>query len=686
MNDAWRLILAPLVPWPVIAALGALALAIVLFALIRRARGAWLRGLAALVLLTILANPSMVEEQRRYAKDVAVAVIDDSPSQDIGDRRAKAAAALARLQSQAAEQTDLELRVVHAGAEPDAASTDAGTRLFTALDRALAEVPRRRFAGAVMITDGQIHDVPRADAGMAGPIHALLTGAPGEADRRLVIVRSPGFGLVDKTATLTIRVEDSAGGAAIPVTVRRDGGDSRVIAVEPNRDTDMEIPLTHGGETIVELSASAGTKELTLANNRAVVSINGIRDRLRVLLISGEPHPGERTWRNLLKADPSVDLVHFTILRPPEKQDGTPINELSLIAFPIRELFEVKLNEFDLIVFDRYRRRNIVPNAYLKAIGDYVQRGGALLEAAGPSYATNMGLYFSPLGDVLPGEPTGRVLSQGFRPVVTPTGIRHPVTTGLEGGGPEPRWGRWFRQIEMTPRGGQVVMSGIDGEPLLMLDRVGQGRVAQLASDHIWLWSRGYEGGGPQAELLRRLAHWLMKEPALEEEDLTARARGARLEITRRSLTPGAVTATVTEPSGTQRQVELTENGSGAAVGATPLAGPGLYRIEDGARSKLVAVGAVNPRELADVRTTETAIKPVVDATDGGTFWLGRGDTPDLRRVRADRSAHGRDWFGLVERRDYDVVGLNRYPLLPVLAALALALVAAMAAWHREGR
>ena len=115
------------------------------------------------------------------------------------------------------------------------------------------------------------------------------------------------------------------------------------------------------------------------------MQINGVRDRLRVLLVSGEPHAGERTWRNLLKSDASVDLVHFTILRPPEKQDGVPVDELSLIAFPTRELFIEKIEDFDLIIFDRYRRRGILPSLYLENIAQLrpQRRRGAGLRRPG---------------------------------------------------------------------------------------------------------------------------------------------------------------------------------------------------------------------------------------------------------------------------------------------------------------
>ena len=255
-----------------------------------------------------------------------------------------------------------------------------------------------------------------------------------------------------------------------------------------------------------------------------------MRDRLRVLLVSGEPHAGERVWRNILKSDPSVDLVHFTILRPPEKQDGTPIRELSLIAFPIRELFDVKLDEFDLIIFDRYSQRGIIPQAYIDNVVRYVRKGGALLEAAGPTFGTPMSLFRTPLGEILPTEPTGNVLRGGLQAAADRA---RPPPSGHRGSARRRQAGRGAELGTLVPPGrgaassaAATVMSGEHGGPLLVLDRVGKGRVAQLLSDQMWLWARGFEGGGPQAELLRRLAYWLMKEPDLEENDLRAVDRG----------------------------------------------------------------------------------------------------------------------------------------------------------------
>ncbi len=545
-----------------------------------------------------------------------------------------------------------------------------------------------------MITDGEVHDVPPPDRlAFDAPLHALLTGQPGEADRRLVVKDAPSFGLVGKELTLTVRVEDlpdSGQNGQARLTLRKDGGppSSRVIPV--GRDVPVSVAIDHGGPNVLELEAEAGAHELTLDNNRAALVINGVRDRLKVLLVSGEPHQGERTWRNILKSDPSVDLIHFTILRPPEKQDGTPIRELSLIAFPIRELFDVKIDEFDLIIFDRYRRRSILPQAYLENIARYVKKGGALLEAAGPTFGTPMSLYRTPLGAVLPAEPTGNVYEEGFLPKVSDIGRRHPVTDELPGDSPDgkqpPKWGRWFRHVEAEPHRGVSVMSGLSDRPLLVLNREGDGRVAQLLSDEMWLWTRGFEGGGPQAELLRRVVYWLMKEPDLEENDLRAAVDGNRLIVTRQSLEKDDRPVQVTGPDGLLQTLTLAPQSGGRSSGSLPVAESGLYRVSDGTRTALAAAGALNPIELADVRTTDEKLKPAAQATGGGIHWIGPGALPDLRRVAPDRGSAGRNWIGFRANGDYVVTGVKEVPLLPGFLALLLALGTFIAAWRREGR
>ena len=696
---AFTLATAPLLSWVAIGLLAAVSALVLGFGLLRRARGLPWRAIAFAILLAALVNPSMVQEERSPQRDFAIVVVDESPSQRIGDRQHATETALAALKDQLARERDLDLRIIRAG-KPQAGAGDDGTRLFAALDRAMSEVPRQRLAGVVMITDGQVHDVPSGDASalkeaVGAPLHVLLSGQPDEGDRRLVVDQAPSFGLVGKELKLTIRVEDlplpkkQEGGptAQARVTWRKDGGTPHPVMVPIDRDVPLPVVIDHGGPNVIELEVEPGPQELTLNNNRAVVVVNGVRDRLRVLLVSGEPHAGERVWRNILKSDPSVDLVHFTILRPPEKQDGTPIRELSLIAFPIRELFDVKLDEFDLIIFDRYSRR-VIPQAYLENVARYVRNGGAFLEAAGPSFGTPLSLARTPLGTILPTEPTGDVFEEGFKAQITDIGRRHPVTEELSGAGApgsEPTWGRWFRQVEAHVHHGTTLMSGDHGDPLLVLDRVGKGRVAQLLSDQMWFWARGFEGGGPEAELLRRLAYWLMKEPDLEENDLRAVVEGDRLTITRQSLEPDDHPVTVTAPDGSTRSLTLSPDTGGRSIGSLPIGEMGLYRVSDGNRTALAAAGPLNPTEFADVRTTPEKLTPVVEATGGGIFWVGSGTIPEIRRVSPDRAAAGRNWMGLRANGDYTVTGFSEVPLLPGIAALMLIVGGLLAAWRREG-
>ncbi|MBL0931656.1 MAG: hypothetical protein IBJ15_16255 [Alphaproteobacteria bacterium] len=691
---------APLIPAWALALLALIAVPVVGYALFAKARGAAWRLAALAGLLLALANPLAVIEQRQSLPDVALVVVDESASMRIGERAERAERAANALRDRLGRERDMEVRVVRAGA--GGVGTD-GTRLFDSIERAVADVPRGRIAGVAVVTDGQVHDAPKGIAeeiqrlNLPGPIHTLLAGNRNEIDRRLVIDEAPAFAIVAKQQFLTIRVEEGEPprpGAArqmARVEIKRDGVPFRTVQAPVGEATQVEFQIDKPGTTIFELEVEPGPRELTLENNRQVVVVNGVRDRMRVLLVTGEPHSGERTWRNLLKSDPAVDLVHFTILRPPEAQDFTPVSELSLIAFPIRELFEVKLREFDLVIFDRYRRRDVLAQIYLDNIVRYVRGGGALLIAVGPNFSSPNSLFNSPLGQIMPGIPTGQTFEQSYLPGLSPVGRRHPVTADLPGGaGTPPEWGRWFRHVDTEPRRGQVLMNGVGERPLLLLDRVGEGRVAQMMSDNIWLWARGYDGGGPHAELLRRVAHWLMKEPELEENDLKARVRGNRVEVERRAIDPVSTPVRVQGPDDFSAELRLTDSRGGRQTAVFVAEKPGLYRLTDGERSTLAAVGAVNPTETADVRTTDKLMRAAAEASGGQIAWLQDG-APELRRVRPGRDMGGqisatRHWIGFRANGDYVVAGVAQTPLMPGLLTFLAALTLLLIAWRREGR
>ena len=681
------ILLDPLLPWVFVYAACAMAVVFIVLALWRRMPGWWLRGLAAVALLAAIANPSLQTEDREALSDIVIAVVDESASQGIAGRDAQTDAALAGLQAEVEARRNTELRVVRMGD----GEGDAGSQLMTTLTSALAEEPQGRIAGIVLLTDGQIHDIDRAPA-LPAPVHVLLSGQEDDWDRRLIVRNAPAFAILDEPVNLTVRVEDqgaSPGDDFVPLSIAIDGGAPLEFEVPVGQDIELPITLPHGGMNVLQFQTPMAEGELTDRNNAAVVQINGVRDRLRVLLVSGEPHPGERTWRNLLKSDASVDLVHFTILRPPEKQDGVPVEELSLIAFPTRELFIEKIDEFDLIIFDRYRRRGILPSNYLENIARYVRDGGAVLVSSGPEYASADSIYRSPLGFVLPAAPTARVLDEGFVPLLSQIGQRHPVTAGLVGAlDPEvtPTWGRWLRQIEVTPTPeATVVMEGIDGRPLLVLDRVGEGRVALMTSDQSWLWDRGFEGGGPQLELLRRLAHWMMKEPELEEETLWVEPNGQTMRIIRRTLAEETPDITITHPDGTETIVPLAEVSPGRYELLWEAPEVGLYRLTDGIIDTVIALGPAAPREFEATIASGAVLAPLVASFNGGVVAM-RDGAPSLRDVRLGRPASGRGWIGITPRDAYLTADVTVSPVLPAWAFLLLSSLLILAAWIREGR
>jgi hypothetical protein len=682
---------APLVPTYVLWAAIAVAVVVAALLILSRSRGALVRASALALLALALANPSFTREDREPLTSVAVVVVDRSPSQNFGERRQQTEAARAALAERLGRIQGLEVRFVEAG---QADGETDGTRLFSALAATLADVPSDRVAGAVFITDGRVHDVPAdvAELGFSAPVHALVTGRRDERDRRVVLASAPRFGIVGQSQTVAFRVEDQgARGGAAQVSIRRDGETVETRTVQVGQTVRVGVAIPHAGPNIVEIEASALEDELTAVNNRAVVSIDGVRDKLRVLLVSGEPHAGERTWRNLLKSDAAVDLVHFTILRPPEKQDGTPINELSLIAFPTKELFQQKIGEFHLIIFDRYARQGVLPIMYFDNIARYVRDGGAVLVAAGPDYASPTSIWRTPLESILPAEPSGRTTEQPFHARLTDLGKRHPVTRGLEGAAAEPpQWSRWFRLVDTRAGGkGTSVMQGPDGKPLLVLAREAEGRVALLLSDHIWLWARGYESGGPHLDLLRRLSHWLMKQPDLEEEALRLSVNGRELIVRRQTMAESVNEVTLTTPSGQTRSLTLTEAEPGLWRGSVEANELGLWRASDGKLTALVNVGPANPREFTEVTSTTEVMAPLTNATGGDARRLGASAdvaVPRVLGVRTSEVYKGDDWIGLKMRTASVVRGIGVLPVFAGLLGMLLLIGSLAATWMREGR
>lgn len=700
---SWTLDFAPLVPTLLLWVLGGLCVLIGLLSIWRRPVTGLLRTLALALLFLALLNPQLKQEDRDQLSNIALIVVDHSDSQKITHRTEHTRRLEKQLRSKLEKMGNLDVRIIES--RNNAGSEGHGTQLIADLNKGLADIPRDRLAGVFLITEGQVHDVPKnpKSLGLDVPVHALITGQPNEFDRRLKLIEAPRFGIVETSRQIHFQVLQTGQSTSTPplakITIRREGKPDEIRRIKVGEDVTIDFDFPHSGQNILEIELEAVPNELTLANNRLVLSAQGVRENLRVLLVSGEPHPGERTWRNLLRSDAAVDLVHFTILRPPNKQDSTPINQLSLIAFPTRVLFSEKLNDFDLIIFDRYHRRGVLPLIYLDNVARYVEDGGAVLIAAGSQFAKRKSLASTPLAQILPADPTGSITTRPFKARISKDGHRHPVTRALPGAASSPNsspaWGRWFRLIDAQSVSGDVLMTGPDEKPLLLLDRRGTGRVAMLLSDHAWLWARGYDGGGPYNALFRRLSHWLMKEPDLEEEFLTAHTKGRNLTIERRSMLDKIEPVELISPTGEKTLLALKETSPGIWRKVIKADVGGLYRLNSGELKSAVHVGRINSKELSSVTASLELLKPLMRATGGAALWQGGGKTtsdsnkknlPRILMATKGRQMHGPGWLALADRKAYQVRSSRLIPLFSGLLALALLLGALSMTWLREGR
>jgi len=695
--SAWSISFAPLFPWPVIALIAVVAGAFAFYGILRRVRGSWLRFAAWVLLALALANPSLLQEDREALKTVIAMVVDETDSQKFDGRNTQTEEARQGLKKLLERFPQFELRETIArngGAE----TGDASTALFDALKSSIQDVPPEQIGGAILLSDGQVHDVPLKleELGFTAPLHSLITGSETDRDRRIVIKKAPRFGIVKGNQEIVYSVIDTnIDASSVEVRIFIDGEMVAIEQVTPGEDASFFFDVPHGGKNVIEMRAEVVDGEITPINNRAFTVLDGIRENLRVLLVSGEPHAGERTWRNLLKSDASVDLVHFTILRPPEKQDGTPINQLSLIAFPTRELFIEKIDEFDLIIFDRYKRRGVLPVLYFDNIARYLTEGGAILIAAGPEHADVTSIHRTPLASVLPLEPTGNISQQPFRPSVSEAGRRHPVTRDLTGLQPkdseeQPEWSRWFRLIDSQNPQGDTIMNGAGDKPLLVLNRPGKGRIAMLMSDHVWLWARGFEGGGPHTQLLRRLGHWLMKEPELEEEALRAKTVGNKLIIERQTMGDDPGKLDLLTPTGEALSLDFEKKEDGRFVAEHTAQSLGLFRAANGDLTALTHVGPANPREYADIVSTMDKLSPLVQQTGGLIRRVAKQDAasslPRIVPVRGNGRTAGNDWMGLRTTDASVLKGIIQVPLLAGFLGLGILLLALAGMWAREGR
>jgi hypothetical protein len=692
---------SPYLPYIYYVLLAVAAGGALLFVLFKRWWDFIWRAAFFVALLFLLLNPIILNEIRQGLPDKLVIVVDDSASTRIAGRDKVGQQALDSLLAKLKNFKNIDPVVIHSGSDM-VANRGESTNLFTALRNNLLSIPQAQVAGTVFITDGQVHDVPTELGALErlGPFHAILTGKKDEFDRKVTIVSAPKYGVLNEDIAVTVKIEETGGHDSGPMTmdVYQDGQKADSVTLSPGEERQFTFKVAHPGQNVYEFAVPVADGELTPSNNRAPVIVNGIRDRLRVLLVSGSPHMGERSWRNLLKSDPSVDLVHFTILRSPDTLDNTPTSQLSLIMFPVDQLFREKINDFDLIIFDRFDHYGsfgpLMLPMYFRNIADYVRRGGAFLMALGTGQTDqSAGQQLSALDEILPVDLSGMmnggqtpVMKLPYVPELTELGKRHPVTADLDRQSQKKKWGSWFTQVDASKVRGDTLMTGVEGKPLLVLDKgVGQGRVAVLSSDNIWLWSKGLDQSGPYTDLLRNVAHWLMKEPELEDDFIKAEAKGTVITVSERDLTPEAKSVLMTAPSGEQQNIDLKNKIPGWITADIIASASGIYSFDNGKKKAFAVVGSASNEEFSDVRTTADKLKPVVDKTRGGIVWYQENQGFSLKEVSENSGSMGGDsWIGLKRNKAYTVDNVETLSLVPNWLNLLLILALCVWAWWRE--
>ncbi len=658
--------IAPMVETIYFILLFAMSIVLIVSAYHRKSKTYTFRILFFILLACILANPLVTHEVRKVLPKKMLVVVDDSKTMNIAERNELADKVLEDIEE---NFKDIEPIVIRSS------SSDEGTNLFSVLKNSLVTLPVNLIAGTVFITDGQVHDVPNdIDVFKAfKPFNAVIIGKRNEFDRKISIVNAPKYGLIDNKVNITIKVTDTGVKQRknLSLRVRQDGNEITIYNIKAGEEQNYSFDLKHVGQNVFEFYAEELDGEISSVNNKAAVIVNAVRDRMKVLLVSGVPHMGERAWRNLLKSDPAIDLVHFTILRSPMAFDRTPPHEMALIAFPVDELFQKKIDDFDLIILDKYVNYHLLNKRYFNNIASFVRKGGALLFAMDSSRIEPY-IFNTDLADILPIEnnvPMQKVLANPYFPRMTQEGKKHPVTANIKIANTGVKW---HGQIATSQNSGNVLMNGFSNNPLLITDKVGEGRVAVLTSDNIWLWSKFFDTNIVYTDLLRNLAHWLMKEPELEEGFIKTEMQGDRMKVSQRALGSKEMSLTIVKPDNSSEIVKLRDQEKGWNYYELEVDKNGLYSFFNDKGRSFVSVGSKNTKELSDIVATDLKLKHIVGDTRGKLSWYNKGDTLSVDKIKISKKSA------------YSVESIESASLFPPWLVLALIFIALLYVWRKE--
>jgi uncharacterized membrane protein len=573
----------------------------------------------------------------------------------------------------------------------------------TRIGEVLSEL-RGRYAGrdlgaVVLISDGidtgRIGRGPldgetrKSLAALQAPVHTVLVGERELRDLSVAAVLADDFAFVRTPIKLEALIRHSGlGNRQVEVTLTRDGRlvDSKSVQLKGDSSEEriaFDYTPDHPGNVVFQIATPVLTGEALATNNSQVFTLKVIRDRVRVLHVCGRPSWDERFLRSILRLDPNVDLVSFFILRT--DTDDIPYNrdEMALIPFPYREIFEEQLKSFDLLIFHNFNYGPYHVEGYLPGVREYLESGGALAMIGGDLAFASGGYGASALRDALPVEldtipPTGEraMTTDSFRPRLTPEGRGHPVTSlSLEPRTNEARWAalpplEGVNRVVKLRAGASALLvhptlKGDDGKPapVLAVSDVGKGRALALLTDTAWHWGFQAAGAGDDGRAFQRFwesaIRWLVRDPALTllrvDLDRVEYRRGqpiaARVRARHADYTPAADAAVTldlfsAEAAATAKAVRtlpITTNREGEANLELAGLAPGAYRLVGRATidsrpltEEQTFVIRPEGRELEDVVSREAVLREIAQVT-GGQFTDGTIGSPAVRKAREVR-------------------------------------------------
>jgi uncharacterized membrane protein len=726
-------------PWWVVAAIGAAALAAVTYEFLglkRRLglrRATMLTSLRAVVyalLIFFLLSPGLIQKRVTKLRRPLTLLIDTSQSMALPAMSGKSRIDLVKekllggkepLIQRLARDYDLRVYQFNTRLEPVAPSavaqlsaTGKGTRLVEIVREANRDAGTQ---GALMVlSDGIANGESRALAGAGAltvPVFAVgAADSQGFIDLRITDLTVPEFAFRGREFKIDVLIQAyGLAGKTVPLYFNR--GKNLIASRSVNVDRDaFEQRVTFSytpkelGAHSFSVSVPAQPGELIADNNQKEFRVDVRRDKLRVLTLSGSPAWNYRFLRMALKQDPFIDLVSFVFLRTPTDVVDVPDTQLSLIPFPIDEIFLEELKNFDVVFLDNFSYRSYFNVQYLERVRDFVRDGGGLAMMGGIRSFDSGGYADSPLRDVLPVELDGKgryQMKTSARGVLTPSGKAHPVTRLVPD--PQANEDAWKKMPAVTSlnqvargRGETLLQAAQDGAaggaPLLTVGRYGKGRTLALMSDDVWRWSFGAVGAreSPQnhLKLIRHAVRWLAQEPTFEQVQIRSvggsRAPGEKsefkIQVLNDDFTPAAhatLKVAVTGAEGEQIRLEAAEEAEGEYRAEFTPAKEGPYHVEAEAQLGGKVLGrdrksftvAFPYAEAEDGRPRPDLLKQIAEASRGEFIAAA-----DLNPASLDRVAAKLDRLAPSE-----IVERSEIPLWSTLSTFSVILVLLSSEW-----